>query len=593
MKSKWYRGHIPRFWHRDEYKDLSYVRQPITPEEVNSWRDQGYDLVKSFTGVMYDNSNPMPDLCKRFTGIFNEYDNLTYTFYKMSTLEIMPTHVDHFRTYMKIFDVEYKNVVRILVMLEDWKPGHYLEIDGTGITSWIAGDYFIWDSDVPHAASNIGTEDRYTLQITGTKRVPDDIWARVHWYNIPGLDSKPESTSDSLLKYRILPYLEYNNSKPLYIYMLNEKIKELEEIEHDAHNIQIMNEKGIDIYLYEPVSGYLVGSEQYYPPAGTKHSMIFYSEFPDNVKVNMMRADELDSIQLYALKNGLTNITVHTCDYDIEKYFPHYKGTMNLVCDDLFLKTVSPINVVDDSYSYNFTRRFISLNWRWTPHRHLIAAYLAPLSSYITWYYRGDMTNFTNQPWCDIILWGKSNPDAFSKLLKGFEYLNKHSPFNIDLKIEQAVNIIHPYWRDPTPKNQTIFDARKGVNVKDSTKIESCYRDIFVDVVTESRYAQPTANYSEKTLQPMFFKKSFILVAPPFTLKYLREQGFQTFSDFWDESYDECVDHERRMWMIFNLIDEIENTPIDDLRELYKAMQPVLQHNYERLLDTVLAEDQS
>jgi len=91
----------------------------------------------------------------------------------------------------------------------------------------------------------------------------------------------------------------------------------------------------------------------------------------------------------------------------------------------------------------------------------------------------------------------------------------------------------------------------------------------------------------------MFFKKPFILVAPPFTLKYLREQGFQTFSDFWDESYDECVDHERRMWMIFNLIDEIENTPIDDLRELYKAMQPVLQHNYERLLDTVLAEDQS
>ena len=61
---------------------------------------------------------------------------------------------------------------RALVMLEDWKPGHYLDLDDVAVTDWKAGDYFWWTDDTPHTAANIGTEDRYTLQITGF--IPDD-----------------------------------------------------------------------------------------------------------------------------------------------------------------------------------------------------------------------------------------------------------------------------------------------------------------------------------------------------------------------------------------------------------------------------------
>jgi nitrite reductase/ring-hydroxylating ferredoxin subunit len=52
-------------------------------------------------------------------------------------------------------------------MMEDWKPGHYLEVSGKGFVNWGAGDYFMWKNFCPHAAANIGIEDRYTLQITG------------------------------------------------------------------------------------------------------------------------------------------------------------------------------------------------------------------------------------------------------------------------------------------------------------------------------------------------------------------------------------------------------------------------------------------
>ena len=56
---------------------------------------------------------------------------------------------------------------RVLLFLEDWKPGHYFEMNSIGYTDWNAGDYVEWDCTVPHAASNIGIEPRYTLQITG------------------------------------------------------------------------------------------------------------------------------------------------------------------------------------------------------------------------------------------------------------------------------------------------------------------------------------------------------------------------------------------------------------------------------------------
>lgn len=157
-------GHIEPFWD-DGFKNFAYVKQPITNHEVSDWQSKGYDYVKSFTGWMYDNTNVMPNYVEKFK-LFG-LKNQVYCFYKMKTLEIMPIHSDKYLRYIKLFDANPSNVFRILVMLEDWKSGHYLELDGKAYVNWQAGDYFMWNADVPHAASNIGIEDRYTLQITG------------------------------------------------------------------------------------------------------------------------------------------------------------------------------------------------------------------------------------------------------------------------------------------------------------------------------------------------------------------------------------------------------------------------------------------
>lgn len=162
----WYRGHVSPAWD-DSFKNFTYVRQPLTNEEELEWRAAGYTN-EHFTGLMYDSTNPMPNWCD---AIANEIGLVRcgFVFYKMPTGVVMPTHVDHFNRYCHVFNVEKKTVWRAIVFLEDWKPGHYFEIEGTPIVNYIKGDYVLWSNDSPHAASNIGLLDRYTLQITGVQ----------------------------------------------------------------------------------------------------------------------------------------------------------------------------------------------------------------------------------------------------------------------------------------------------------------------------------------------------------------------------------------------------------------------------------------
>ena len=77
----------------------------------------------------------------------------------------------------------------------------------------------------------------------------------------------------------------------------------------------------------------------------------------------------------------------------------------------------------------------------------------------------------------------------------------------------------------------------------------------------------------------MITYRPFILVSTPHSLDLLQKNGFETFSTWWDESYDQEEDHEKRILKIFDLIDYIYSMPIDKLKRLYVEMIPTLIHN--------------
>lgn len=163
-------GHVDLATHgyNTEYKDLDYVRQPIKQSEIDAWQKLGYTH-SSWSGKMRDSRQNMPDwvlsLGKAFYGL--ESDKCGYVLYVMNTGEIMPQHVDHYETYSRVFGVNRNNILRTVIFLENWKPGHYFDCGGTTCVPWSAGDFCQWTADTPHSASNIGVESRWTLQITG------------------------------------------------------------------------------------------------------------------------------------------------------------------------------------------------------------------------------------------------------------------------------------------------------------------------------------------------------------------------------------------------------------------------------------------
>lgn len=163
-------GHVDPWWDQ-EFKKLDYLRLPHRDDAmVQKWLDQGYQ--GTLNGAFYGDNRPMPEWTQKFIPLLG-WENVGFAMYRMDTGDVLPVHSDHYNTYRRIHNITDNSTIwRCIVFLEDWKSGHYLEIDNTLIPQWRAGDYVIWNYDVPHMAANLGLEPRYTLQLTGTRSKP-------------------------------------------------------------------------------------------------------------------------------------------------------------------------------------------------------------------------------------------------------------------------------------------------------------------------------------------------------------------------------------------------------------------------------------
>ena len=160
---------IERFWD-DEFKTLDYIQEPFNdPVSVNLWLSQGYQ--SKICGDLSDMRHRLPGWASKFIEMYEAqgWKDIGLAFYRMRTGTVMPVHSDLYKRYIEVFNLQgrERSIRRALVLLEDWKPGHYLEANGVPYVNWQAGQTVEWVYDVPHSAANIGLEDRYSLQITG------------------------------------------------------------------------------------------------------------------------------------------------------------------------------------------------------------------------------------------------------------------------------------------------------------------------------------------------------------------------------------------------------------------------------------------
>ena len=81
---------------------------------------------------------------------------------------------------------------------------------------------------------------------------------------------------------------------------------------------------------------------------------------------------------------------------------------------------------------------------------------------------------------------------------------------------------------------------------------------------------------TEKTYSAIANLHMFVIAGPLGCLQLLRDQGFQTFGDLWDESYDTCRNEKMRLDKIFETITYISS---QDMLSLYEKCKERLLHN--------------
>ena len=105
--------------------------------------------------------------------------------------------------------------------------------------------------------------------------------------------------------------------------------------------------------------------------------------------------------------------------------------------------------------------------------------------------------------------------------------------------------------------------------------------DSFCYIVTETVATGAKLHLTEKIFRPICLQMPFVLVGTAGSLAYLRSYGFQTFGQWWDESYDDIEDPSERLSAIGHTMEQICRHSLSELQAMLTEMQPVLEHNYQ------------
>jgi hypothetical protein len=109
--------------------------------------------------------------------------------------------------------------------------------------------------------------------------------------------------------------------------------------------------------------------------------------------------------------------------------------------------------------------------------------------------------------------------------------------------------------------------------------VESYYNRTGISVVTETLFHNGEIFFSEKTWHPMRMQQPFILVNGPGSLQHLRDLGYKTFGQWWDESYDTILNSYERLDAIEQLIVDIAAWSDSKFMQFLNESQDVCRHN--------------
>lgn len=126
-----------------------------------------------------------------------------------------------------------------------------------------------------------------------------------------------------------------------------------------------------------------------------------------------------------------------------------------------------------------------------------------------------------------------------------------------------------------------------GVGLNQSRLNPKHFNNTYFSFVTDSVFSENELFISEKVFQPIQALHPFLYAGSPHALKKLRELGYETFPEIFNESYDDIVDRKERARAILKEVNRMCEIPNDELIDMFtnNDIKKKLIHNYERFMD--------
>lgn len=112
--------------------------------------------------------------------------------------------------------------------------------------------------------------------------------------------------------------------------------------------------------------------------------------------------------------------------------------------------------------------------------------------------------------------------------------------------------------------------------------LESYYARSYVSLIAEGSLLPHQWMITEKTYRAILYKHMFFLLGSQYMLESLRQRGYKTFHKFWSEDYDKEANDTIRYKKALTEFNRILST---DLESLHSEVLPILEHNYNVLIE--------
>lgn len=214
------------------------------------------------------------------------------------------------------------------------------------------------------------------------------------------------------------------------------------------------------------------------------------------------------------------------------------------------------------------SKRFFSLNASGRSHRiYTIGALQAKGlldQFYYSWLNSGDVT-YTLDNLMSLFKYF-SVDENYKQYIEGYAYIHNSAPIMLDATPEQ------------------IRDRKNQVRI-----IKDLYTDSYCSLVTETQVDEYEHNMmfiSEKTYKAIYNYHPFLLVGCRGTLTYLRDKGYETFSDLFDETYDDYLSPAKRINAVLEQVDKFCKRDQKEIDDIYFSdyFTDKLIHNWKNFL---------